>query len=514
MTLPAVAPLVELQDITVSFPGTVALDRVNLKLYPGEVHALMGQNGAGKSTIVKVLNGVLQPDSGTIVIDGKEHIFRSPAESLAAGVAVVFQDINLSPSLSVAENVMLGRETSTRLGLGIDIKATRAAAAAQLAELGLDDLNLKTKLSKLSPPVKQLVAIARAMVAKPRVLLLDEPTSSLEVADVKRLFTVIRKLKERGVAIVFISHFLEQVYAISDRMTVLRDGTKVGEYPTRNLDRTELIALMLGKDLEDLQALGSERRAHHHEPDGPMLFEAHELGLTGEVEPTDFAIHSGEIVGFAGLRGSGRTELAMLLSGTLRSDSGTVTITGETLKLTGPGSGLPHRIAMSSENRTEEGIIGDFSIADNIMLALQALRGWNKPISKQERQETVDWYIDLLNLAPATGETLVRDLSGGSQQKVLLARWLATKPKFMILDEPTKGIDIGAKFQIQKHVAQLADQGMAVVFISSELEEVVRLADRIVVIKDREKIGELSNGPGVTVDTIVEMIAAVNEDGF
>lgn len=512
MTGSEIAPLVELQDITVSFPGTLALDRINLKLYPGEVHALMGQNGAGKSTIVQVLNGVTQPDSGTITIDGTEHVFRTPADSLAAGVAVVFQDIHLSPSLTVAENIMLGREIKARVG--IDWKATRAAAAAQLAELGLDDLNLKTKLSKLSPPVKQLVAIARAMVAKPRVLLLDEPTSSLEVTDVKRLFAVIRKLKERGVAIVFISHFLEQVYAISDRTTVLRDGAKVGEYFTRSLDRSELISLMLGKNLADLQALGSERRAHHHEPDGPMLLEAQKLGLTGQVQPTDFAIHGGEIVGFAGLRGSGRTELAMLLSGSMRADTGTLTIAGQTLNLTGPGSGLPHQIALSSENRTEEGVIGEFSIADNIVLALQALRGWNKPISKEERNETVDWYIDLLNLAPASGNTLVKNLSGGSQQKVLLARWLATKPKFLILDEPTKGIDIGAKFQIQKHVAQLADQGMAIVFISSELEEVVRLADRIVVIKDRGKIGELSNGPGVTVDTIVEMIAAANEDGY
>lgn len=512
MTRSQLTPLVELRDITVSFPGTLALDRINLKLYPGEVHALMGQNGAGKSTIVQVLNGVTQPNSGTITIDGHEQVFRSPADSLAAGVAVVFQDIHLSPTLTVAENVMLGRETKARVG--INWKATRSAAAAQLAELGLDDLNLNTKLSKLSPPVKQLVAIARAMVAKPRVLLLDEPTSSLEVTDVKRLFAVIRKLKERGVAIVFISHFLEQVYAISDRMTVLRDGAKVGEYPTRSLDRSELISLMLGKDLADLQALGSERRAHQHEPDGPMLLEAQKLGLTGEVEPTDFAIHGGEIVGFAGLRGSGRTELAMLLSGTLRADTGTLTIAGQTLNLAGPGSGLPHQIALSSENRTEQGVIGEFSIADNIVLALQALRGWNKPISKEERNETVNWYIDLLNLAPASGNTLVKNLSGGSQQKVLLARWLATKPKFLILDEPTKGIDIGAKFQIQKHVAQLADQGMAIVFISSELEEVIRLADRIVVIKDRGKIGELSNGPGVTVDTIVEMIAAANEDGY
>jgi len=509
---PQQAPLVEIRDVTVRYPGTIALNGVDVDLYPGEVHAIMGQNGAGKSTLVRVLNGVDQPDSGSIVIDGQEVVLRSPADALAAGIAVVFQDIHLGPTLTVAENVMLGREVRGRFG--IDWKETSRRAAAQLAELGLDDIDLDARLSRLSPPIQQLVAIARAMVARPRVLLLDEPTSSLEVAEVKRLFAVIRRLRDKGVAILFISHFLEQVYAISDRMTVLRDGVKVGEYLTHEIDRADLISRMLGEDIESLQRLGSERRAHQHDPDGPEVLRAEKLGLSGQVEPTDFTLNAGEIVGFAGLRGSGRSELAALLGRVWRADSGVVLVEGREVTFAGPGSGLRHRMALSSENRIEEGIIGGLSVRDNMLLALQSVRGWRDPISQSEAEETVNWYIDLFGLAPAAANTLARDLSGGSQQKVLLARWLATRPKILILDEPTRGVDIAAKVQIQQQIARLADTGIAVIFISSELEEVVRLCDRIVVLKDREKIGELLNGPGVSVDTIVEMIAAANEDGF
>ena len=506
------APLVVLKNVTVTYPGTRALDQLNLALYPGEIHAIMGQNGAGKSTIVKLLSGEIQPDAGTITIAGEEVTFKSPVDSVAAGIAGVYQDIHLSPALTVAENIMLGHEIKNRVG--INWKATRAAARAQLVSLGLAHIDIHSRLSHLPAPTQQLVALARAMVVNPRIILLDEPTSSLEIDDVKLVFSAIRTLQARNVAVVFISHFLEQVYSISERMTVLRDGANVGDYFTKQIDRAELISHMLGRDFDELQALGSERRAHHHEPDGDLLYAAEQVGRGGEVEPLDFGLHAGEIVGLAGLRGSGRTELAMLLSGTWKADTGTFAISGQTIKLSGPGSGLNHQIAMSSEDRTRDGIIGDFSVADNIMLGLQAMRGWNRPISKKERQETVRWYIDLLDLAPATGDTPAKFLSGGSQQKVLLARWLATRPKVLILDEPTKGIDIAAKLQIQRRITHLADQGMSVVFVSSELEEVVRICDRIVVLKDRKKIGELSNGPGVTVDTIVEMIAASDEDGF
>lgn len=503
-------PLVKLRSLSVEFPGTVALDSVDIDLYPGEIHAIMGQNGAGKSTIVKVLNGVVAPSGGQVFLSDEPVVFRSPADALEAGIAVVFQDIHLGPTLNVAENVMLGREVRGRFG--IDWGKTYAAAAAQLAELGLEDLDLSAKLSSLPPPVQQLVAIARAMVARPRVLLLDEPTSSLEPADVKKLFSVVLRLRDAGVAILFISHFLEQVFAISDRMTVLRDGRKTGEFLAREVDRAELISHMLGKDIESLKLLGAERRAHQHDPEGALVYEAQQLGLDGVFDATDLRIHAGEIVGFAGLRGSGRSEFARLLAGVWRHDVGVVLLDGKSLRLTGPSAGLRSRIALSSEQRMDDGIIADLDVRDNIILALQALRGWAHPISRAEADSVVERYLELFGLDDSDASQLAGTLSGGSQQKVLLARWLATQPRILILDEPTRGIDIGAKVEIQRRIAALADEGMAVVFISSELDEVVRLSDRIVVLKDRSKIGEIRNGPGVTVDTLVELIAAAQDD--
>lgn len=503
-------PLVELRGVTVSFPGVEALQDASIRFFPGEVHALMGQNGAGKSTVVKVLTGVNAPASGEVLLDGESVVLNSPAASRDLGIATVFQDIELGHRLSVAENIMLGNEPRGRFG--IDWRALRTSASEQLARLGLADLDPRTRLDALTPPVQQLVAIARAMVGDPRVVLLDEPTSSLEPADVNRLFKVVRQLRDSGVAVVFVSHFLEQVYAISDRITVLRDGRVVGEFATDDIDRAELISKMLGQDFEELQALGSQRRAHQQDPEGPPVLVARDIGRDGEFEATHLELFPGEIVALAGLRGSGRTELARLLTATDRSESGALLVAGRPVTRSGPGAGLRRRLVLSPENRHLGGVIESMSISDNIMLALQANRGWGRPVSRQERQETVEWYIEVLGIGDVRPETLVGTLSGGAQQKVLLARWLATRPRVLVLDEPTKGIDIAAKLAIQKQIAHLADEGMAVVFISSELDEVVRLGDRIVVLKDRRKIGELSNGPGVSVDTVVELIAADDDD--
>lgn len=504
MTRPT--PLLELRGVTVRFPGTVALDAVDLVLHPGEVHALMGENGAGKSTVIKALNGVKPIASGQILLDGRPVTLNSPAESRAAGIATVFQDIHLGPLLSVVENVMLGHESRGRFG--IDWRSTRRRAAETLDALGLGDLDLSSPLRSLSPAVQQLVAIARAMVGSPRILLLDEPTSSLEAADVQRLFAVLRTLRARGVAIVFVSHFLEQVFSISDRMTVLRDGRVVSEHLTRDVERVELISLMLGGDVEALKRLGSERRAHRQEPEGPPILVAEGLEQHGVVEPVDLVLYRGEIVGFAGLRGSGRTELARLLAGVTRSDGGALEVAGRGVRLDGPASGLRHRVVLSSEDRAHDGVVRGLSLGDNIVLALQALRGWRHPVSARERAELMSWSREIFTMGDVAADTPAEYLSGGMQQKMLLARLFAVKPLVMILDEPTRGIDIAAKVEVQRRIAASVDQGMAIVFISSELSEVVRLSDRIVVLKDRAKIGELSNGPGVTVDTIVEMIAA------
>lgn len=506
MMLTDVQPVIEMTAISVSFLGVTVIDDVDLRLYPGEVHALMGENGAGKSTLIKALTGANPADSGEVRMDGVPVRIASTADGAAAGIAAVYQETQLCPNLSVAENVMLGNEVRGRFG--IDWRGTHRVARETLAQLGLEDLDPRTHVSTLSPAIQQLVAIARAMVGNPRVVVLDEPTSSLERSEVAKLFAVIRRLRDRGVAILFVSHFLEQVYAISDRMTVLRNGRKEGEYLTRRLDRAELISKMIGKDIASLRALGSHRQAHRHDPVGSAVYQATAIGRRGEIEPTDIVLYPGEVVGFAGLRGSGRSELASLMSGAERSDGGSLSIHGKAAVLSSPSAGLKNRVAMSGENRRDGGVIGELSIRENIVLALQALRGWSRPLSRAERDELVESYIDALNIRPASPDTPVKYLSGGNQQKVLLARWLATRPRVLILDEPTSGIDVSAKLDIQTKIARLASEGVAVVFISSELEELVRLSDRIVVLKDREKIGEVSNGPGITVDTIVEMIAA------
>lgn len=500
------SPLVALDGIVVEFPGVRALDDVAFRLFPGEVHALMGENGAGKSTLVGVITGTCRPSAGVLTVDGEERAFSGVAESRAAGIATVFQEAQLSPNLSVAENVMLGRERRGRLG--IDWRRTRADAARALARLGLDDLDPRTPLSRLSPAQKQLVALARAVVDEPRALVLDEPTSSLDQGEVATLMRVIRGLRDRGVAILFISHFLEQAFAISDRITVLRGGRRIGESIAGDLERAEVISQMLGKDIAGLRALGSERQAHHYAADGEPALRAEQVGRRGELSPTDVEVHRGEIVGFAGLRGSGRTELASLIGGVTRPDAGALWIGGERVSLRSPSVALRRRLSATVENRRRDGIIPRLTARENIILSLQALRGWTRPVSHFEQAALVDAYIDALHLDPADLGRPVEQLSGGTQQKVLLARALAVRPHVLILDEPTKGIDIGAKLDIQRRISHLAGDGVAVVFISSELEEVVRLSDRIVVLKDREKIGELSNGPGVTVDTVVEMIAA------
>jgi simple sugar transport system ATP-binding protein len=499
-------PVVEMTGITVEFSGVRVLDRVDLTLRSGEIHALMGENGAGKSTLIGALTGTLPILAGEVRIDGEERTPAGVARSRAEGIATVFQETHLSPHLTVAENVMIGNEV--RGTFGIDWKANRARTAEVLTRLGLGDLDPGRSLSSLSPAVKQLVAVARALVLEPRVLILDEPTSSLDAAEVQTLLRVVRGLRDRGVAILFVSHFLEQVFEIADRMTVLREGRFVGEYLADDLDHADLISKMIGEDIAALKALRSERLAHHYSASGDPTLRASALGRRGTLDPTDLELSRGEVVGFAGLHGSGRTELARLMGGAERADSGELWVDGVRVHLRSPGAALRSRIALSTENLREEGIIGGLTARENIVLALQAMRGWSRPLSRGEQSALIETYLEALHLSPRDIDRPIEELSGGTQQKILLARLLATRPHVLILDEPTRGIDIGAKLDIQRRVAQLAGDGVAVVFISSQLEEVVRLSDRIVVLKDREKIGELSNGPGVTVDTIVEMIAA------
>ncbi|MET4583000.1 monosaccharide-transporting ATPase [Conyzicola nivalis] len=503
---PTGRPIIEMEDISISFPGVKALDSVSFRMFPGEVHSLMGENGAGKSTLIKALTGVYSIDSGTMSLGGEPLVISGPAQAQAAGISTVYQEVNLLPNLSVAENIMLGREPR-RLG-AIDWRTMRDRAGELLARLHLD-IDPGSQLSSHSLAVQQLVAIARATDIDAKVLILDEPTSSLDADEVSELFRVIRGLKDDGVAILFVSHFLDQVYEISDRLTVLRNGALVGEYLTREILRIELVHKMIGKELATLESLENKTRAAavEGETEEVPYLKAVGLGRKGSVEPTDLVIHEGEVVGLAGLLGSGRTEIARLITGADRADSGELFVRGTRKRLRTPRVALRDRIAYSSEDRKREGIVEELSVRDNIVLALQADRGWFRRISKRRQDELANSYISALGIRPANPDALVRNLSGGNQQKVLLARWLAVAPRLLVLDEPTRGIDVGAKAEIQKLVSSLADEGMAVVFISAELEEVLRLSHRIAVMRDRRKVADLPN-EDVTVGEIMGLIAS------
>ncbi len=498
--------IVEMRGITISFPGVLALDDVDFSLRSGEIHALMGENGAGKSTLIKALTGVYAIDSGEIAVAGRPVVFRATADAQAAGISTVYQEVNLCPNLSVGENVMLGHEPHR--GGRIDWKGVHEQAATHLRSLGVQ-IDTRTMLSSHSLAVQQLVAISRAMVLESRVLILDEPTSSLDRGEVEQLFAVIRELRAAGVAILFVSHFLEQVYEISDCVTVLRNGKLVGEYQIEDLPRHDLVTKMIGRELDDLEAISA---ASNREVDrsGVPVLKATDVGRRGVLEPADLEVFQGEVVGLAGLLGSGRTELARLLYGADRADTGSISVHGEPVKIGTPRHAIEQRIAFSSEDRREEGIVSDLTVAENIVLGIQARRGWRHKIRKAERDAVVAEYIEALDVKPANPDAVVSTLSGGNQQKVLLARWLATAPELLILDEPTRGIDVGAKADIQRKVAELSAAGLSVIFISSELEEVLRLAQRVVVMRDRREIGQLDSSR-VGLNDLIEYIANKRE---
>ncbi len=502
MTTATVDPVVHMRDVSIDFPGVKALDGVEFRLLPGEIHALMGENGAGKSTLIKALTGVYDIDAGTISVGGVEQRFSGPRQAQEAGISTVYQEVNLCPNLTVAENILLGREPR-RWGR-IDSRAMNRRAAELLADLDLD-IDPRSTLGAHPIALQQLVAIARATAVSARVLILDEPTSSLDADEVAELFRVMRRLRDAGTAILFVSHFLDQVYAISDRMTVLRNGRRVGEYETAALDRLSLISAMLGHELAVLDEIADSAGS----PVGrDVVLSAHDLGRTPALHPMDLDIHRGEIVGLAGLLGSGRTELARLLFGADRATSGQITVDGTTAAIRSPRAAIAHRIAFSSEDRKGEGIIGELSIRENLVLALQARRGFARPLSRAATDDLVDRYMEALDIRPRNASLPVKNLSGGNQQKVLLARWLITEPQLFILDEPTRGIDVGAKAQIQKLIADLAADGMGVVFISAELDEVARISDRIAVLREGRCIAQVGNDC-----TVRELTALIAGDG-
>ncbi|MEO5533895.1 MAG: sugar ABC transporter ATP-binding protein [Pseudolysinimonas sp.] len=497
-------PVVEVERATKRFGSEFALDGVNFRLFPGEVHSLMGENGAGKSTLIKGITGALHLDSGSVRVDGREVHFATPADAQQAGIRAVYQEIDLLPNLTVAENILLGDEPR-RFG-GIDWRALRARAAEILAELGLN-IDPASQLSAHPLAIQQLVAIARAISSDVRVLVLDEPTSSLDLDEVAELFRVIRELKDRGVAILFISHFLDQVYEICDRITVLRNGMLVGEYLTTELLRIDLVHKMLGRDAEEL---ATRPPVGDHADHATPLLEARGLSA-GRVSDITLVLGEGEVLGLAGLLGSGRTEVARALTGIDTLTAGMIVLDGTTIIPGNPRRAIGLGLTYSSENRRAEGIIGELTVRENIVLALQAQRGVLRRIGLSRQRELAASWIEALSIRPASAEQLAGVLSGGNQQKVLLARLLALSPRVLVLDEPTRGIDIGAKVEVQRLVRELAENGMSVVFISAELEEVLRVSARVTLLRDGRVIAT-HDADALTVDSLLALIAQPDVD--
>ena len=498
-----------MRGISMTFPGVRALNNVDFTLRAGEIHALMGENGAGKSTLIKCLTGINDFESGDIHMDGVNGSIKlhSTMEAQQIGIATVYQEVNLCPNLTVTENLFIGREPKTKLGF-VDWKKM-----TQMAEKLMKDLDIKVDVNKnleeYSLALQQMIAIARAIDMKSKVLILDEPTSSLDDNEVEKLFGLMRRLRDEGVGIIFVTHFLEQDYAVCDRITVLRNGELVGEYPIADLPRVKLVAAMMGKEFDDLAAIKSDTAKDFE--DEEVFIDAKGMSHKGTIKPFDLTIHKGEVIGLTGLLGSGRSELARVIYGADKNQTGTLKVNGKQAKINAPIDAMNLGMGLLPDDRKAEGIVGDLSVRENIILAIQSKRGMFKLLPMKEQNEIADKYIELLNIKTPNAEMLVKQLSGGNQQKVILARWLATKPDFLILDEPTRGIDVGTKTEIQKLVVQLAEEGKSLIFISSEIEEMLRTCNRMAVLRDGSKVGEVS-GDDMTQEGVMRAIAGGEAD--
>lgn len=497
-----------MKNISKTFPGVKALSNVDFTLREGEIHALMGENGAGKSTLIKVLTGVHDFEAGEIRMAGNDSpiINNSPQDAQNNGISTVYQEVNLCPNLTVAENLFIGREPR-KFGM-IDWKTMNQKSAEVLKSLDIH-VPPTQQLDECSIAIQQMIAIARAVDMKCRVLILDEPTSSLDDEEVEKLFTLMRKLKSEGVGIIFVTHFLEQVYAVCDRITVLRNGALVGEYEIENLPRVQLVSKMMGKDFDDLADIKSDHQ--NNSGNQEVLIEAKGISHNGTIKPFDLTINKGEVIGLTGLLGSGRSEMVRSIYGADKADSGTLKINGKEVKINTPLDAMKEGMAYLPEDRKKEGIIADLSVRENIIIALQAKRGMFKLLSRKQMEEFADKYIDLLQIKTASRETPIKSLSGGNQQKVIIARWLLTNPEYLILDEPTRGIDVGTKTEIQKLVLQLADEGKAVTFISSEIEEMLRTCSRMAVLRDGKKVGEIESDD-LSQESIMKAIAGGDKE--
>lgn len=495
--------ILEMRGISKFFPGVKALQNVDFTLRSGEIHALMGENGAGKSTLIKVLTGVYPKDEGEVYMAGSVApiVIRSPEDAQNAGISTVYQEITLCPNLTVAENMFIGRGK----GKITNWKKMNADAKRILDELSIPAV-AEQQLSDCSIAVQQMVAIARAVDMDCKVLILDEPTSSLDEQEVAKLFKLMRELRAKGTGIIFVTHFLDQVYEVCDRITVLRNGKLVGEYVIEDMPRVQLVSAMLGKQLDDLADIKGDSAEEKKQYDTVPVFEAKGLCSSEGIAPFDFEIHKGEVNGFTGLLGSGRSECVRAIYGADKVTGGEVKVNGKKVKINKPIDAMKNGIAYLAEDRKRDGIIGDLSIRENIILALQVMKGFFRPFSRAQAEAFADEYIKLLEIKAPNSDALVKSLSGGNQQKVILARWLLSNPEYLILDEPTRGIDIGTKIEIQKLVLKLASEGKSITFISSEIDEMLRTCSRLIVMRDRKVVGELT-GSGLTQTKIMATIA-------
>ncbi len=478
-----VEPIVELQGIAKHFGGVQALRGVDFRLFAGEVHALVGENGAGKSTLVKILAGIHKPDEGVVKVDGKEIALRSPRQAQDLGIAVVQQEPMLFPDLDVAENVFMGRHPRDRYGR-VDWKRMYREVDQLLASLDVS-LSAHTPGQGLSVAEQQMVEIAKALSIQARVLVLDEPTAALSAHEVEELFAIVRQLRERGVAVLFVSHRLEEVFTIADSLTVFRDGSHIITAPVSEMTTEAIIKHMVGRDLSNPSPKGEAEI-------GEVVLEVRHLTRSGVFTDVCFQLHRGEILGFAGLVGAGRTEVARVLFGIDQAESGEIWLKGKKISLHSPQQAMKHGIAYVPEDRHQQGLVMNFSIASNITMAILYRISRLGLIDPRQEQKIADDYSGQLRIRSSGVEQLVNALSGGNQQKVVLSKWLATNPSILILDEPTRGIDVGAKAEVHRIASDLAARGLAIILISSELPEVLAMADRVLVLHEGRVTGTFS----------------------
>lgn len=493
--------VLEMRGITKIYPGVVALDHVDFFVERGSVHALMGENGAGKSTLIKVLTGVIKKDKGSMILDGNEVQIHSVHEANKYGISAVYQELDLIPELSISENIFMGREILKK-GF-IDWKQTNKKANEILHSMGIE-LDVSKKLLEVSTAMQQMVSIARAISIQSKLVVLDEPTSSLDTSEVEVLFRVIKNLKDKGIAVIFITHRLDEIFTVCDTVTILKDGKLAHRCKINEITKLEMVSKMIGRDATNI--MGDKKIYLQDKQKETIMLQAEKLKKPPKVYKQNIVIHKGEVLGLAGLLGAGRTELARLLFGADSCREGNIKVKGKDVKIKNPRQAIKNKIGFCSEDRKVEGIIPNMSIRDNMTFACLNRISHYGFISKKKQQKIVDKYVEALRIKISDIDQPISSLSGGNQQKVLLARWLCANPEILILDEPTRGIDVGAKKEILDMVCELAEQGIGILMISSILEELVQTCDRIQVIRDGQTIGQLT-GNNISEAATMRMIA-------